>query len=60
MLAIFSESFITAARMDGFSHVRSPAAGALTGPAPELTTARPWSALARVLAALPLMIRPRP
>ena len=60
MLTLFSESFITAARMDGFSYLPSPAAGALPGQAPELTTVRRKSALARVLAALPLVIRPRP
>ena len=60
MLTLYSESFITAARMDGFSYVQGPATNTLPADGPGVSATRPKSALARFLAALPLVIRPRP
>lgn len=52
MLALFSNSFITAARMDGFSYVQGPTGNALLAEVPLPVAEQPKSALARTFAAL--------
>ena len=52
MLTLYSQSFMTATRMDGFSHVQAPAGGTGLPEAPRRSAGLPASVLTGILAAL--------